>query len=392
MRACFISHTSSKGGAERCLLDIIDALGTVGVECFVVLPSPGPLAEELRSRGVGVEMGHYYGWWANTSSPLWKRLGRVAINLARVIPIVGAIRRSQSDVVCTNTMTVSVGAYAAKLLGIPHIWWIQEFGYEDHRLIFDMGRRISLGLIDRLSAICVAISQAVAKELRQSIPPEKLKVVYPWVSVQECGLVNPSIAFEAYRDADIRCVFVGQLKEEKRPGDAIKATAELVHRGQKPQLYIIGSGSAEYEAYLRSLIRRNAIEHNVTLLGHVENPFELILNMDCLLMCSPAEAFGRVTVEAMMAGKPVVGARGGATPELISDGFNGLLYSPGSHSELADRIDYLYKNPIAGRRMGQNGKRWAAEFLGKARYADEALRVLTDSFISKTSSSAWLAR
>ena len=56
-------------------------------------------------------------------------------------------------------------------------------------------------------------------------------------------------------------------------------------------------------------------------------------------MCSRAEAFGRVTVEAMKLGLPVIGAARGATPELVRDGWNGLLYAHGDANELAGKID-----------------------------------------------------
>jgi glycosyltransferase involved in cell wall biosynthesis len=43
-------------------------------------------------------------------------------------------------------------------------------------------------------------------------------------------------------------------------------------------------------------------------------------------MCSVAEGFGRVTAEFMSWGKPVIGRNSGATPEIVEDGLNGLLY------------------------------------------------------------------
>ncbi len=280
---------------------------------------------------------------------------------------------------CTNTTTVSVGAVAAKFLGIPHVWWIHEFGYEDQGLAYDLGTSISLMLINRLSAICVANSHAVAKSFQSAIPTEKLRVVYGWVNTEARARPTPLTPLPDYDDVDIRCAFVGNLNEGKRPEDAIKAIADLVRRGRRPLLYVIGSGSAERETCLRGLIRDHALERYVALLGYVDNPLELVRKADCLLMCSLTEAFGRVTVEGMLAGKPVVGARGGATPELICDRFNGLLYQPGSHSDLADKIDYLCENPAIASQMGENGKRWAAEHFGKARCAMEALNVLTEA-------------
>jgi glycosyltransferase involved in cell wall biosynthesis len=57
------------------------------------------------------------------------------------------------------------------------------------------------------------------------------------------------------------------------------------------------------------------------------------------LMCSRSEAFGRVTVEYLRRGRPVIGTRSGGTPELTEDGVTGLLYDPGDIEALADHIE-----------------------------------------------------
>lgn len=378
MKVCFIGHSAARWGAELCLLDCVTVLAERGITPSVIVPAGGPLVDELRSRGVAVEV-IAYRWWANGPSRVWKRAARMPLILRSALPVAAALKRSGCDIVCTNTITVPVGAFAAKLLRIPHVWWIHEFGYRDHGLIYDLGTYVSLKLMNRLSRLCVANSYAVAEELRQTIPEEKLRVVYYRANAEDGLFPESWMPAQGDADADIRCVFVGSLGEGKRPEDAIRAIAELVRRGRKPLLYVVGSGTAERESYLRTLVAQQAIESRVAFLGYVDKPFEIIRKMDCLLMCSRAEAFGRVTLEAMAAGIPVVGAAGGATLELISDGLNGLLYGSGAYLELADKIEFLAENPGDARRMGESGKRWAFERFGKDRYAKEILGVLKEA-------------
>ncbi len=76
------------------------------------------------------------------------------------------------------------------------------------------------------------------------------------------------------------------------------------------------------------------------------------------LMCSHSEAFGRVTVEAIKFGLPVIGANSDGTRELIREGWNGLLYPRGQLAELADRIDRLYWDQELRARLGENGREW----------------------------------
>jgi glycosyltransferase involved in cell wall biosynthesis len=93
-------------------------------------------------------------------------------------------------------------------------------------------------------------------------------------------------------------------------------------------------------------------------------------------MCSRKEAFGRVTVEGMKAGKPVIGANSGGTKELIKDRYNGFLYTFGDYHELAEKVKYLCQHPDEARQMGENGKQWALEKFNIEHYTEEVLTVL----------------
>ena len=64
--------------------------------------------------------------------------------------------------------------------------------------------------------------------------------------------------------------------------------------------------------------------------------------MDILLMCSRCEGFGRVTVEAMQRGIPVIGLNTGGTSELVKDGFNGYLFN--SIQEIPSKLSLLLES------------------------------------------------
>jgi len=361
-----------KGGAERALLELVDALKKFDVEPYIVLPGQGPLIDELKQRGVAYCILPYR-WWMGKNSSIWKRMRRVVLNLAMAILLAVKIKRWKCDIVYTNTITVCVGALAARLLGLPHVWHIHEFGYEDHGLVFDLGSKLSLWLMKHLSTICIANSHAVAQKYQRYIEPSKVKVIYYSVSVpqnisDEKACVIPN--------SGIRCVIVGTLQEGKRQEDAIRAISELVHRRINVELFIIGDGDPKYRNYLHELVSENKLDENVRFLGYVENPFPFMKSADVVLMCSRNEAFGRVTVEAMKLGKPVVGARSGGTVELIKNGVNGLLYTPGDYKELAEKIIYLYEHPEIAKQMGENGKKWAEQQFTEERYGNEVFALL----------------
>jgi glycosyltransferase involved in cell wall biosynthesis len=74
------------------------------------------------------------------------------------------------------------------------------------------------------------------------------------------------------------------------------------------------------------------------------------------------EPFGIVAVEGLAMEKAVIGSRTGGIKEIIEDGKSGLLFEPGNHMELADKIKYLLKNNSERRRLEKNARKRAAYF------------------------------
>jgi glycosyltransferase involved in cell wall biosynthesis len=71
---------------------------------------------------------------------------------------------------------------------------------------------------------------------------------------------------------------------------------------------------------------------------------------------------GRVLVEAMAAGKPVVASNVGGIPDLVQHDYNGLLVAPGDEKALATGIKHLISNPQKAKLMGQRGREFCRQF------------------------------
>lgn len=139
------------GGAERANLELIDALRNRGVECFAILPHYGPVIKELERRNVPFKVFPYRWWMVGEGSPLWIRVYRIVLNLAMILPVAMQLRKWRVDVVVTNTITVCVGAFAAKILKVSHSWYVHEFGYEDHRLFYVLDSKVSLVVDEQIN-------------------------------------------------------------------------------------------------------------------------------------------------------------------------------------------------------------------------------------------------
>jgi glycosyltransferase involved in cell wall biosynthesis len=145
-------------------------------------------------------------------------------------------------------------------------------------------------------------------------------------------------------------LYVGRIDNEKRLDLVLRAFAEL--RRDDIQLALAGRGSVLPE--LISLANTLHINHQVHFLGYVADAdLPLLLNSaDVFVMPSEAELLSIASLEAMACGLPMLLARAQALPELVTEGFNGYLFEPGSQSDLMQKLTILADHPERLARLG----------------------------------------
>ena len=386
MKILFVSHSSELFGAERSLLEAVAALNEKGLGVEVAVPSEGELATKLRSLGITVHQIPYT-WWV--ASPEWRgtyyHLRRKLQNLMAGPKFNRLLREHRPDVVVTNTLTIPSGALAARRAKIPHVWYVHEFAREDSdtteadhqkhsgNFYFDLGRRRSFALMNKLSARVIANSKAVALSLSEHVPGEKLRVLYYAVEV------IPTPLPPKQNNEQLVLICVGRLETNKRQEDAIRALASLKIKGLQLRLVLIGPDVLSYEKKLRELASSLGVIENVEFAGSVPDAQPYFAAADIALVCARNEAFGRVTIEAMKAGKPVVGADHGGTSELISDGLNGLKFAAGDSEDLARKIEILYHDENMRREMGERAQDWALTNFNREKFGRDLLQILEEA-------------
>jgi glycosyltransferase involved in cell wall biosynthesis len=375
MRFLAVIHDSNKYGASRSFIELIIGLKDMHVDCHVVVPSDGPLIEELDILGVTYSFIPFKMWLSKVPVN-WKRVIRSIYNLLVSFWIAYLARSMKADLIYTNTIMTPVGAIAAKIIRKPHVWQIREFAQEDFNLTFDLGLKVSHKLIDWLSYRVVLVSNALRDKYVKHISSEKLIVVYNPVDIgvvqSETDSSNNLLQRTNY---DSLLIIVGLVHSAKGQLDAVYALSELIKQNYLIKLIIVGNGDGNYISSLNRVIREKGIDTHVKFTGYVDNPRFLIQSADIMLVCSKSEAFGRVTVEGMISSKPIIGARAGATPELIIDGFNGLLYDSGNYHDLACKIKRLIENPDRAKEMGVNGKLWAREKFSREKCVNQIFNI-----------------
>ena len=385
MKVVWVSHSGGPiGGAELALFEAVKGLLAKGVDLKVVLPWHGDLMTRLDQLGVPTHITHF-SWWVTRSkeTSLWARARNLIYNVSAARKLARYLRSSGADVVVSNTLASPVGSWAAALARVPHVWYVHElFGRSGHDLYFDLGERLSLALMQRLSNTIIANSQTVLSEFKKHVPADKLRVIY-------FGIDVPEIEVDKYvPEAGLNLIHVGILSPGKRQEDVVRALAKLAGQGFDVRLTLLGDERPEYGSMLRALCVELGVEDRVRFVPFSADPFSYMSAADCLVMCSKGEGFGRVTVEAMKLGKPVVGAESGGTAELVRHGETGLLFPVGDIEDLACKIEMLYRDRTLLANMGRNAREWACANFNPEKYSAELIDILEAAIVSRSTRSS----
>jgi glycosyltransferase involved in cell wall biosynthesis len=151
-------------------------------------------------------------------------------------------------------------------------------------------------------------------------------------------------------------VTVAVLSPIKNIETLIDAFAQ-VHK-EFPNFKLVIAGDGPSLESCRLLTIRYKLEGKIVFTGKLslEEVKEAMKNCYMLALPSLSEGFGRVFIEAMALGKPVIGARVGGVPEIIKDGHNGFLVEPKDKDTLARKMKELIMHPDTAKRMGDAGR------------------------------------
>lgn len=323
MRILFISNYSQLYGANRSMLSVIEHLKNVGNDVILILPEKGEICTELNKKGIVYHVEtmftqlFYY-------KPLLKYFALPLLNLQTLMKIPRLVKFAKEfapDLIYSNTSAEMVGIKVARRLGVKHISHIREFMDLDHGARFLFGPEAKKRYINQSDGV-IYVSKAVANHVNLG---ESLRA---WQKVIYNGVQYCDALFVEHKIVDtINLGVVGIFDPEKGQDMAIDYFRGVIEIYPFAKLHFWGDKDGAYKKKLFNMVSSFGLENKVVFHGFEKRVDRIYSEMDILLMCSHCEGFGRVTVEAMQRGIPVLGFNRGGTTELIEDGFNGYLFS-----------------------------------------------------------------
>jgi len=358
-RILYVDHADWMGGAEQCLLVLLRGLDRTRYSPLLACNADSPLAGLAAKAGVPVhtlELGKLRG---RRDLPGLARAWQRGIAGLRSL-----IRAQRVDLVHSNTMRASLyAAPAARLAGRPLVWHVHDI----HR------ERLYRWLLSLAATHIIPVSEAAARPL----PPwsrRKLSVIPNGV---ELGRFVPNDDWrQAMRrewraaDDEVWIGTAGWLAPWKQTELFVEMAERLAGACPACRFAIVGGPAhPSYDAYVAGLRRRAAatLGERCVFLGARTDLPQVLAGLDVLAHTARAEPFGRVLVEAMAMGKPVVAFSDGGVPEIVVEGETGRLAPPGDVAALTAAVAGLAGDAAGRSRMGAAGRRRAlAEFSAEA--------------------------
>lgn len=364
------SDNNSSSGAFLCLVDLSVELSKYGISNVIVLPEYGNGERILLSQNIDYIYIPSRPWAKKTdkASHISKDMEiEQKVNDKAILEIETFIVEHQVKLVHNNTSYTYVGAVAAKNKNIPFVWHIRENIYEQGFEFIDYEKTINF--INE-SAKIIAVSNFISR-CYQGLKTDNIQICYDGVKIEDYYKEKKQL----FKRDKIFIAQIGSIAPVKNQRELIEAAYILKKRQIKFIIEFVGNGDKNYIEELKEIVKEYSLENEIIFVGRTDNVSLFYQEADVIAVCSKAEAFGRTTVEAQLAGCLVIGADVGATPELIEDGKTGFLYKHGNIEDFAEKIIYALNEREVSKKIAANGQRHAYGLYTKEQNAKEIINL-----------------
>jgi glycosyltransferase involved in cell wall biosynthesis len=218
----------------------------------------------------------------------------------------------------------------------------------------------------------VAISNSILKKNNSIFSENRLVMIHNGIDSETYHFPDKKI----FENSMLTFTIIGGILPYKGQKEFLTACGEVLKEGfENFNIQIIGKGKGDYLAQIRGLIDEYNLGNHITVFEPRKDVPKLLEKTDILFVCSKNEAFGRVTVEGMMAGCLVIGADTSGTLELIQDGKTGFLYRQGDAVSLKEVIFKAVKNYSFSMEVAKTGQEQAIKMFSATRNAEEIINL-----------------
>lgn len=383
-RVLFVAHDAGMFGAQRVLLTLLQGIDRALFECHVVVPEDGPFIAEVGKLGHAVHIRRMVRWVPAVQriekAGLFRYLVRCLGGLRpRAWAIAELIRRHRIDVVYTNTVTCLEGAVAARMAGVPHVWYVTEPIFDNPELRGIAPALVYRAAIGALSSQLVFCSRSLAADYAGL--EKRSRVVYPGLPLpapSDRAAARSQLLARLGLPASARFVGVVAALQPRKDHATFLAAARRV-RDRRPDAFflIVGKGNPGYTAEVEARLQSLGLADCARLMGWWEGEIhDLIAGLDLLVISSIQESFGLTAVEALAVETPVVSTLCGGPSEVVREGIDGRLVPVGDAQAMADAIEAMLAGSAAAAAMARTGRQRVTQTFTEERFVTSVTEII----------------
>ena len=158
---------------------------------------------------------------------------------------------------------------------------------------------------------------------------------------------------------------IGRIVKMKGGDILLQAVAPIIALNKNVKVVFFGAG--DYILRLRDLAKDLEIENNVIFAGNQTNIEKVYNTIDIVAFPTQYEALGYIPFEAMFYRKPLIASRTGGIPEVVENGYNGLLVDPANVSEWTNKLKQLLFDKDIRDSLVKNGTNYYNKYLSSER-------------------------
>lgn len=354
------------GGGETDLLSLADGIDPNRFRLHLFVPRNGQLPQRWRERGLPVHIVPYRGATTYFIPQIWTRFP-IASHIAEIV------RRENITLIAANYHTLPFAVGAARQTNIPIQWTVHGWWFRPKVWQRDFFRQIPV----------VARSQSIRDGFLGEppfMPPQAVPVIYSGVDTNRfMPNVDVSPIYELNQiDQNKRIVAMVARFQSVKGHHTFQDMAKIVMETIPDVQFVVagedifGVGAdADYKRRILQTAQDNPILHqHLHYIGFRDDVERLMVAADVVVCASDFESYGKVNLEAMATGTPIVSTNRGGPAETVLDGVTGYLVPPNNPEALASKVIALLNHPQKAQQMGQVGRDHILENFSLQTYAD----------------------
>jgi glycosyltransferase involved in cell wall biosynthesis len=316
----------------------------------------------------------YRATWYKRPAAMMRDLVVTGARMGSLHQMVRFFERENVTLVHTNTALTIEPAIAAEHLGLPHVWHLREQLGEGKLFRFWLPDRLLCQTFVRGAQAIIANAENTAEAFVRVGLRDRVDVIPNGVELASFPQTPDAASRQRFGAGDHHVLFgmcANLTSRWKEHAVFIRACAAIAARCPQARFALLGmdpvqgdgGGAAElvYARELHALVDELSLRDRFVFAGYVRDVPTAMSALQVLVHPAREESFGRVMVEAMAAGLPVVGPQQGGAAEIVVDGHTGMLVAPGDVNAFAAQMTTLAEDATWRRQLGQAGRQRAKD-------------------------------